>query len=273
MMSAQHPVKFSDDDTAYHLSGPEDAPVVVLIHGLGLNRHTWQWHQPDLSIRYRVLGYDLYGHGESAPPPHQPSLSLFAEQLVGLLDFLSIERASLVGFSLGGMINRRFAMDHPERTDALCILNSPHERTPEAQELVEERAAKSASGGPGATLDATIERWFTPEFRSARTDIINLVRKWVLANAPDHYAQCRLVLATGVLELIRPVPPIAHPTLVITSENDSGSTPEMAYCIASEIVGSRTLIVPSLQHMGLVEAPSKFTEPVLDFLNARYDSY
>ena len=271
MTSTQHPVSFSNDDTAYYLSGPAEAPVVILIHGLGLNRHTWQWHQPDFSIRYRVLGYDLYGHGESAPPPSEPSLSLFAEQLIGLLDFLSIERGSLIGFSLGGMINRRFAMDYPERTDALCILNSPHERTPEAQRLVEERAAKSASGGPGATLDTTIERWFTPDFRSARTDIINLVRQWVLANEPKSYARCRQVLATGVLELIRPDPIITLPTLVMTSENDSGSTPEMAHSIAREIVGAKTVIVPHLQHMGLVEAPTKFTEPILDFLNQIHD--
>lgn len=270
-MSNQHSKRLSNDGTAFHLSGPEDAPVVVLIHGLGLNKHTWQWHQPDFSIRYRVLNYDLYGHGDSAPPPSMPSLSLFAEQLVGLLDFLSIDECSIVGFSLGGMINRRFAMDHPDRTRALCILNSPHERSPEAQKLVEERANQSASGGPGATLDATIERWFTPEFRSTRIDVINLVRQWVLANDPISYARCRQVLANGVLELIRPQPPITHPTLVMTAQNDSGSTPAMSHAIAHEIPGAQVLIVPRLQHMGLVEAPPKFTEPVMDFLSRVYN--
>ena len=78
----------SENGSVYELSGPAKAPVVVLIHGLGLNRHVWQWHEPALASRYRVLNYDLFGHGESAPPPVKPSLTMFADQLLGLLDFL-----------------------------------------------------------------------------------------------------------------------------------------------------------------------------------------
>lgn len=257
----------SDHGTMYNLSGPEAAPVLVLIHGLGLNRHTWQWHLPALAARYRVLAYDLYGHGDSAPPPEKPSLTLFSEQLRNLLDECAIETCAVAGFSLGGMINRRFAMDHPDRVRALAILNSPHERTPEAQRLVEERAAKTEAGGPGATLDTTLARWFTPEFLADRPDIIASVRQWVLSNDPVSYAQCRQVLAHGVIELIRPMPAITHPALVMTCENDSGSTPAMSHAIASEIAGARTLIVPGLQHMGLAEAPHLFTGPLLDFLD------
>jgi pimeloyl-ACP methyl ester carboxylesterase len=81
------------------------------------------------------------------------------------------------------------------------------------------------------------------------------------------YTQCRQVLANGVVELIRPTPPIVQPTLVMTAENDSGSTPAMSHAIAAEITGAQTIIVPALQHMALVEAPSQFTEPVLRFLD------
>ncbi len=257
----------SDNGSVFELSGPELAPVVVLIHGLGLNRHVWQWHEPALSARYRVLNYDLFGHGESAPPPVKPSLTMFSGQLLELLDFLEIEQCAVAGFSLGGMINRRFALDHPQRLRALAIFNSPHERSPEAQILVEERAAKTSDGGPGATLDATIERWFTAEFRSTHSEIINMVREWVLSNDHVSYAQCRQVLATGVIELIRPETPIDKSTLVITCENDSGSTPAMSYAIAGEIPGAQTIIVPRLQHMGLVEEPELFTEPLLRFLD------
>ena len=127
----------SRDGTVYELSGPEDAPVMVLIHGLGLNRHTWQQHEPNLAARYRVLNYDLLGHGESVPPPVKPSLTVFSEQLRDLLDELGISSCAIVGFSLGGMINRRFALDYPERVRALAILNSPHERGAEAQKAVD----------------------------------------------------------------------------------------------------------------------------------------
>lgn len=253
--------------TAYELSGPEEAPVVVLIHGLGVNRHIWQWHEPALAARYRVLCHDLFGHGDSAPPPAKPSLSLFSTQLCDLLDYLGVDGCAIVGFSLGGMINRRFALDHPDRVRALAILNSPHERSPEAQKIVEERAAQAAEGGSAATIDSAIERWFTPGFRAARPEVIATVRQWRMANDPVSYPQSCQVLAKGVVELIRPEPPITQPTLVMTAENDSGSTPAMAHAIAAEIPGAQTVIVSHLQHLALVEEPSRFTEPLLRFLD------
>jgi len=259
--------RVSRTGTAYELSGPEDAPAVVLIHGLGLNRHLWHEHEAALSARYRVLTYDLFGHGETSPPPAVPSLSLFSDQLRELLDELGIIDCALVGFSLGGMINRRFCLDHPRRVAALAILNSPHERSPEAQRLVEERAARTQEGGPAATIESTLERWFTPDFLSARPEAVARVRAWVLANDPGSYAQCRQVLAKGVSELVRPDPPIRVPALVMTAENDSGSTPAMSRAIASEIEGAETIIVPRLQHLGLIESPASFTGPILRFLD------
>ncbi len=261
----------SNNGSAYEISGPVDAAVLVLVHGLGLNRHVWNGYVSRFAQRYRVVSYDLYGHGESASPPEKPSLTTFSEQLLGLLDELGIEQCSIIGFSLGGMINRRFAMDHPERLRAMAILNSPHERGDDAQKQVEKRATDSVAGGPGATLDATIERWFTKDYRRAHPDFITTVRNWVLANDADNYALCRQVLAFGVVELIRPQPPITHPTLIITCENDSGSTPSMSQAIASEINGSQIVIVPELQHMGLCENPSFFIAAIVEFMDSLPD--
>ena len=261
----------SSNGSVYELSGRADTPVIVLVHGLGLNRHVWHKYSSRLAHRYRVLSYDLYGHGESAPPPGIPSLTTFSEQLLELLNELAIERCSIIGFSLGGMINRRFAMDHPERLRALAILNSPHEREPEAQKLVEQRALDSAADGPGATLDATIERWFTADFITQHPDFIATVRGWVLANDAESYALCRRVLAFGVVELIRPQPPIIHPTLIITCEHDSGSTPAMSQAIASEISGAQVIVVPGLRHMGLTENTSFFITALVEFLEDLQD--
>lgn len=255
------------DGTACDLAGPVDGPVLVLIHGLGLTRQTWAGFLPDLARNHRVLSYDLCGHGESRLPAKTPSLAVLSDQLRTLLDGLGIGRATLIGFSLGGMINRRFAMDCPDRTEALVILNSPHERTPEAQRLVEERAAATGAGGPAATITETLDRWFTPAFRWDRPDVVNWVRDTVLANDPDNYARHRQVLAAGVLELVRPRPPIMAPTLVMTCENDSGSTPAMTNAIAAEIPGAETVIVPGLQHLGLLETPRPFLDPTLRFLD------
>lgn len=255
------------DGTAYEFNGPEGAPLVVLIHGLGLNRHLWESHEAALSPSYRVLRYDLLGHSEGAPLPETLSLSAFSDQLRGLLDHLGETNAALVGFSLGGMINRRFAIDHPDRVEALAILHSPHEREPQAQQIVEEQARRALEDGPGATIDEALARWFTSDFRTTYPDVVEKVRSWVLANDRKSYGRCREILATGVKELIRPEPPISKPTLVMTGENDSGSTPDMSHAIAAEIPGAETIIVPELKHMGLLEQPSRFTEPLQGFLD------
>ena len=112
-----------------------------------------------------------------------------------------------------------------------------------------------------------MQRWFTPAFIAANLDAVDQVRQGVLANDLDAYAACRFVLANGVVELIRPETPITSPTLVMTCAYDSGSTPEMSHAIASEINGAKTVIVPELQHMGLVEQPQEFLTPIIEFLN------
>ena len=265
-MTAASVTQRGPDGTAYELSGRDGGPLVVLIHGLGLSRDLWRDHVPELAASYRVLTYDLIGHAEGPQLPASLTLTSFSEQLIGLLDHLGEPSAALVGFSLGGMINRRAALDHPERVAALAIFNSPHERDPEAQRIVEERAALSVSEGPAANLEETLERWFTPEFLASRPEIIEGIRSRILANDREAYGRCREVLAGGVKELVRPEPGIAKPSLVMTCEQDSGSTPAMSQAIAAEIPGAEVAIVPGLRHMGLVEQPPLYTAPLLTFL-------
>ena len=254
------------DGTAYDIFGPQHAPAVVFIHGLGMTRATWDNIVPVLALNFRVITYDLSGHGESKLPGTTPSLTVLSQQLKALLEALSISQAALVGFSLGGMINRRFAIDHRDMASALVVLNSPHERDPAAQRLVEERAAKTDKGGAQATIQATLERWFTPEFRAKHIETVAKIRGWVLANNPENYAKHRQVLATGVVELIRPDPALTAPCLVVTCEHDSGSTPQMSQAIAAEIPNSELLILPKLQHLGLIEQPSLFSAAINKFL-------
>lgn len=252
------------DGTDYAVHGA--GPTVVLIHGLGLTRATWDGMIPALAARFRIVAYDLIGHGASALPAGPPDLAMFARQIRDLMDHLGLGRAALVGFSLGGMINRRFALDFPGSVAALGILNSPHDRGPRAQRDVEDRARDTAAGGAAATIEATLARWFTPGFRADHPEVVDRVRRGVLANDPQAYAACRWVLANGVVELIRPDPPVAVPALVMTCEQDTGSTPAMSQAIAAEIAGAETIIVPGLRHMGLVERPDLFSGPIIDFL-------
>ena len=256
--------KVAPDGTSYELTGPEHGPVVVLIHGLGLCREVFAGMR-DAFYGYRILSYDLYGHGASAPLPEAASLKVYSDQLSGLMDHLGIVRAHIVGFSIGGMINRRFALDHGDKVASLIILNSPHDRGAEAQAMVEARAASVREQGAFSTFDAALRRWFTPDYLVTGEGPA-LVRSWRERVDAESYAGAAWVLANGVVELTGRDGDITKPTLVITCENDSGSTPKMSHDIAAEIAGSDVRIVPKLQHLGLMEDPDAFTTPILAFL-------
>ncbi len=252
--------------TAYDLTGPEDAPVVALIHGLGLNREVWQWLAPVLATRFRVLTYDFLGHGESPPPVGQPTLRDLSEQVRALMDHLGIARAAIVGFSLGGMVARRLAQDHPDRVSALVILHSAHRRSEKAQAAILFRVAQADDHGPAATVELALQRWYTDACRIARPDLMDLTRQWVLANDPRVYPKLYRILAHGVDEIIAPYPPLTCPALVITGEEDTGNGPEMSTAIAADIPGARLLILQGLRHMALAENPEAVNAPVMEFL-------
>ena len=255
-------------ETAYTLQGQGE--TLVLIHGLGLTRQsTWQAIAPVLAQEYRVLSYDLPGHGESPLPDRPPTLSSLTEQLKNLLDHLKIEKAVLVGFSLGGMINRSFALKYPARVQGLVILNSPHERGDAQQKFAEEQVSL---GAPADMIERILLRWFSKEFIEYQKDAVDQIRAVVLANDTENYIAHRRVLVHGVKELICPQPPITQPALIITGENDSGSTPEMSRAMAAENPNSSVHIVPKLKHFGLLEQPEIFTTAILEFMNRRVQS-
>ena len=253
--------------TAYEIAGK--GPLVVLVHGMGLNRAMWQWLLPDLVTRFQVVTYDLMNHGQSAAAPlGQPDLRSFNRQIVALLDHLGQARCALVGFSLGGMIARRFALDHPERLSALAILNSAHDRSPAERAAVRQRVEAVAKAGPASTVEAALARWFSDDFQAARPELIELVRRWVTANPKKLYTPIYRVLAEGDAELAETIGAIRCPTLVMTGADDPGNSPDMARRMAAAIPGAACEILPGLRHMGLAEDPAAFNAPLLGFLES-----
>ena len=250
--------------TVYEIQGR--GPAVVLVHGLGLNRDMWQWLLPVLVRHFRVLTFDLIGHGESAGPRGDPDLAMFAGQIVDLLDECGLDRCALVGFSLGGMIARRFAIDHPGRLSALAIVNSAHGRSEAERAAILERVEAVRRSGPAATLEAALERWFTSDFRTHNPAMMDLVGQWVMANRKDVYAPIYRVMAESDAELADAVSQIRCPTLVMTGERDSGNPPAMARRLAAAIPGARAVILPGQRHMGLAEDPAAFNAPLVAFL-------
>ena len=241
-------------------------PTVALVHGFGLNHAMWQRQLPALTPHFSVLTYDLIGHGESAPPAGTPDLAMFSGQLLGLMDRFGIERAAVVGFSLGGMIARRFALDHPDRLSALAILHSPHDRSPAERDAVRERVRQTQEHGPSASVDSALERWFTPAFRKQEPELIDQIRKRITRNDPKVYSRIYRVLAEGDSEIVQGLERIGCPTLVMTGEDDPGNTPAMARAMAGLIPGARLVVLPGLRHMALAESPPAVNEPLCAFL-------
>ena len=253
--------------TCYREYGKASDPTLIMIHGLGLNKDVWQWQVPIFKNNFRVITYDLYGHGQSHKPIETPSLSTFSQQLSNLMMFLNVDRATIFGFSLGGMIARRFAQDEPKRTERLVILNSPHKRTQKAQVAILGRVEQAKKDGAKATVEAALERWFTPDFRLSKPEVLDLVRGWVLANKTDVYHKIYRVLVDGIDEIVAPEPAISCPTLVVTGDQDFGNGPEMSFAIGAEISGSKVHILKGLRHMAIVENPTAVNEIIIDFLD------
>src|SRR5258705_13918842 len=103
----------------HEVTGPVDAPVVVLSNSLGTTLEMWD-RQREALAGYRVVRYDERGHGRSPVPAGPSTIADLGGDLVALLDRLEIERASLVGVSLGGMISLWVAAHHPDRVDRLA---------------------------------------------------------------------------------------------------------------------------------------------------------
>jgi len=237
---------------------------LVLIHGLGLTQALWDpYVAPLRAAGLKVLTYDLPGHGAAAPLDQDLSLDILADQLLDFLDEHEVAKAHLVGFSLGGMINRKVALKARARVASLTIWNSPHDRGEAQQAAVEARAKASSGLGPGATLEAALQRWLTDQADPALRETI---RAWRRGCHGRSYAQTAWVLAHGVRELTAGPHPVGLPTLIMTCEHDVGSTPAMAQAIARDLRAPAPQLVPGLRHLGLLERPEAFLGPLLAFV-------
>ena len=251
-------------------SSDGNTPPIIFIHGLGLNKGMWAHQIQPLTPTHQVICYDLYGHGASPPPPETPSLRMFSQQLADLMEALNIAHASVMGFSLGGMITRRFAMDFPDKVTSIGILHSPHKRSKAAHDHIQSRVYQAQKDGADATIEDALIRWFTDDFREAMPPTLDQIRSWVKANDKAIYPAIYQVLVDGVDELIAPQPPISCPALVLTGDEDFGNNPDMSAAIAAEIPQSECVILNGLRHMAMMEAPERFNTVLISFLKKHH---
>jgi len=240
---------------------------LILIHGLGLDRFLWDAFVPLLSKKFRVIRYDLLGHGEARPLTAPVKSADFNAQLSWVLDDRKIERAVLVGFSLGGVIARTMAALHADRVAGLVLLNTISTRPADIQRQVIGRADQIDSGQTDGLSEQAIERWFTPEFRVNNPETIGAVLERLGRNLPSSYRHAYRFFAEADAEAEATHVQIDTPTLVITGAEDRNSTPAMAAEIANAIPGAACHVLPDLRHMALVEAPVTILDLVVSFVS------
>lgn len=215
---------------------------VLLLHGVGLDSSVWEPLRKRLSNQTEAL--DLLGHGQRAPLRQEVDLKAFADDVVSRMPAGPVH---LVGFSLGGLVASRIAVDHPERILSLSILNSVCDRTEAERNAVRERYSLAAED-IGASMKAAIDRWFPPgtpfsEKRRSETE------KVLAANDHESYLHAYKVFTFGDSELAKDLRKISVPTLIVTGENDPGSTVAMAHRMREKIPDSSVAVIPGARHM------------------------
>ena len=254
--------------TSYLATG--QGQPVVLIHGVGLNKEMWGGQVVGLATNYRVITYDMLGHGASPRPAAGTPLLGYADQLLELLDHLGLPEATVIGFSMGGLVARAFALHYPDRLKSLVVLNSVFNRSPEQRAGVIARTAQAAEHGPDANAEAALSRWFSREYQAANPAQIAALRETLAGNDPQGYLTTYELFATQDMYRADDLKHLRAPTLVATGELDPGSTPEMARQLADRIPGATVAVLAEQRHMMPVESPRLVNQLLLGFLDTVY---
>jgi 3-oxoadipate enol-lactonase len=225
----------------------------------------WEAQASALAERLNVIRYDLRGHGASPVPDGPYSIADLGADLLGLLDHLGLERASLCGISIGGMSAMWVAAHARSRVDRLVVCCSSARLDAVAQTLYRERARTVRQDGVESIADAVLARWFTPAFARANPDVVQQIRARLIATPRDGYAGCCEALAA--MDLAPALPSIESATLVIAGSDDPALPPEHSRRIVEAIPGARLEVVPDAAHLANIEKPTVVGALIADHLD------
>ena len=235
----------------------------MLSNSLMSNLSMWDAQVPALARRYRVLRYDIRGHGatEATPPPY--SVELLVDDARALLDALNIASVHFIGLSLGGMIGQLLAVRHPTLLKSLVLCDTSSHMPPET--LWEDRIRTAEDKGLEAVVPAAIERWFTAPFRERNTAEVERIGRMIReTDLAGYVGCCRAIQAMDQTALLSA---ITTPTLIIVGADDP-STP----VVASEIIhraieGSELIVLENAAHLANIEQTEAFNRAVIAFLD------
>ncbi|MFH8568183.1 3-oxoadipate enol-lactonase [Streptomyces sp. NPDC017993] len=256
----------------HQVDGPADAPLLILGPSLGTSMNLWEPQLPELARQYRIVRWDLPGHGGTptdaltptdGPTPETPTATVaaLARLVLDLADSLGADRFAYAGVSLGGAVGAWLAAHHPGRVDSLAMVcSSARFGEPAAWR---ERAALVREKGLGPVAAATAARWFTPAFADSAParEMVRALRDTV---DPAGYAACCDALAA--YDLRADLARITAPTLVVAGRQDPATPPAHARELTDHIPGASLVELPGASHLASVERPAPVLAALLGHL-------
>lgn len=255
---------FTTDDgcrIAYRFDGPEDGPVLLLSNSLGTTMEMWDPQMAAFTARFRVLRYDSRGHGQSDSPAGGYSMDRLGRDAVQLLDAVGVAQTDFCGLSKGGMIGQWLGVRAPERIRKLILANTSAYMGPPSG--WQSRISGVLAEGMTPLAEASIGRWFTPEFPSQAPRAIAPIRVMLLACDRQGYAGCCAAIRDMDMRAMAPL--IRPPVLVIAGTQDPSTSVADGRWLADTVRDGR-MVELAAAHLSNVERPDDFAQVVLAFL-------
>jgi 3-oxoadipate enol-lactonase/4-carboxymuconolactone decarboxylase len=251
----------------YRIDGNDGQPALIFLHSLGCDHTQWDAQAGDLQRHFRVLRYDLRGHGATDATEGDYTIELLAREALALADALGMERFALCGLSLGGMIAQWLAARAPERVTHLVLANTSA-RFPDP-EVMNARRKTVLAQGMAAVAEAVMQRFFTAESLAANPPWVARIRRVLLSTDPAGYAGC--CAAIRDMDQTSLLAAIHAPTMVVVGDRDV-STPWQGHgdFLAAGIPHARVERLPTA-HLSNLERPRSFTAALTRFLMGRPD--
>ena len=254
-------LSIEDIDLYYEIYG-EGEPL-LFIHGLGSSGRDWEMQIETFAKNYKVIVFDLRGHGNSGKPPGPYSIPLFAEDTVRMLEVLNSSPAHIVGISLGGMVAYQLSLDWPGAVKSLVIVNSTPElivRTLQDQISIWRRLLIVRLMGMRKMGEVLGKRFF-PEPEQVELRKI-FADHWAENEKPAYLEAMKASLGWSVVERLEE---IGCPILLISSEHDYFPPPEEEGYL-SRIPDGRMVLIDGARHAVPAEKPAIFNTLIGEFL-------
>ena len=251
----------------HELGGAAGRPVLVFANSLGTDFRIWNDVVARLGDRYRVLVYDKRGHGLSEATPAPYAMADHVNDLAALLDHHGIEKAVIVGLSVGGMIAQGLAALRPDLVAALVLCDTAHKIGTE--ESWNARIDVVRRNGIASIADGILEKWFTPAYRSPdNADYIGYRTMLVRSPVEGYAGTCAALRDADLTESTRA---LKIPVLCIVGDQDGSTPPDLVRSTAELIRGAEFRIIADAGHIPCVEQPAAVADLIAAFLkSARY---